>query len=578
MISQPFAVGTENAIPLPTTSQNAEEPVERLTTIKQLLHAIDPMKKAPMLWTTAVHLSSFASVPFDQLPIDILIDVVPAFRLFLKERHYATSTVSNYCHYAGNLLKRAEELGWVSGNHAVALAWAPIIDAVKNAKNCPKAVARYAIGKGIMPSNFGDPDLDTWGEWMKRCGRKYRTVRLLKWRFRSALVQQGMAHLLPHLRCRAEKPYRTRTADIPEPLRTQIRELLKWKQATFAKDRPTWTRHRPVSAKLLEAIFNRLYGFATNIAQYTNICSMWDLVNEEIVTAFIEWCINERGLSRWSLLRLSMIYGALRHHREYRDHDLSWMANLFSQLPDDDPSKLAERKAKKYLPYPELRRVPERIREIRSKKGCDPQHASWLMHDELLMRFLITLVWRQRNLRECRLGEPATANLFCAELPRLIHLAKPKWVEEALKQDPQRQFWQFHFRAHETKTGHDVRGILPLCLVRPLEGYLLHHRPKLVGPVALSTLFLNRNGGALDQQTTTDLVGQLTLEHAGRRVTPHLCRDILAYHWLDLFPEDYLTLSKILWHRSLKYTLGVYGRQFDESNGVRRVDEWLGAA
>jgi hypothetical protein len=44
---------------------------------------------------------------------------------------------------------------------------------------------------------------------------------------------------------------------------------------------------------------------------------------------------------------------------------------------------------------------------------------------------------------------------------------------------------------------------------------------------------------------------------------------------LESHPEDYLTLSKILWHRNVQTTLGIYGAQFDGSNGVRRVDEWL---
>jgi hypothetical protein len=45
--------------------------------------------------------------------------------------------------------------------------------------------------------------------------------------------------------------------------------------------------------------------------------------------------------------------------------------------------------------------------------------------------------------------------------------------------------------------------------------------------------------------------------------------------WLENNPEDYLTLSKLLWHRNVQTTLKVYGRNFDESYGVRRMEEWL---
>jgi site-specific recombinase XerD len=90
-----------------------------------------------------------------------------------------------------------------------------------------------------------------------------------------------------------------------------------------------------------------------------------------------------------------------------------------------------------------------------------------------------------------------------------------------------------------------------------LEEYLQNHRPNLVAGTDPGTLFLNRSGGGRDRQATTDLVAELVLEHAGRRVTPHIFRDIFAYAWLDDNPEDYLTLSKILWHRSIKTTLRI---------------------
>lgn len=73
-------------------------------------------------------------------------------------------------------------------------------------------------------------------------------------------------------------------------------------------------------------------------------------------------------------------------------------------------------------------------------------------------------------------------------------------------------------------------------------------------------------------------VSEIVLKYCGRRMTPHLFRDAFAYAFLDSHPEDFLSLSKILWHANVKYTLSVYGRNFDESNGARRIDEWLGAA
>jgi integrase len=151
-------------------------------------------------------------------------------------------------------------------------------------------------------------------------------------------------------------------------------------------------------------------------------------------------------------------------------------------------------------------------------------------------------------------------------------------VIEALAKNANQAFWQIFFREDETKMGQKVRGILPRRLIPLLEEYLAVHRPRLIHQKDPGTLFLNEDGCAIDYQIMTYHISEIVLKHCGRRMTPHLFRDAFAYAYLDVHPEDFLTLSKILWHRSIKYTLGVYGRNFDESNGVRRVDEWLGEA
>lgn len=55
---------------------------------------------------------------------------------------------------------------------------------------------------------------------------------------------------------------------------------------------------------------------------------------------------------------------------------------------------------------------------------------------------------------------------------------------------------------------------------------------------------------------------------------PHLFRDILAFDWLRMSPEDHLTLSKLLLHRNIQMILKKYGPCFDQSTGVARMDDW----
>jgi integrase len=77
-----------------------------------------------------------------------------------------------------------------------------------------------------------------------------------------------------------------------------------------------------------------------------------------------------------------------------------------------------------------------------------------------------------------------------------------------------------------------------------------------------------------DSQVTM-LIGNLTVRYAGRRVTPHHFRDAFALAWLDDHPEDYITLSKALWHATVDITIEKYGRNYDESYGLRKAGDWI---
>ncbi len=108
-----------------------------------------------------------------------------------------------------------------------------------------------------------------------------------------------------------------------------------------------------------------------------------------------------------------------------------------------------------------------------------------------------------------------------------------------------------------------------------LEEYLSQHRPHLINNSEPGTLFMNRDGARLTDGRVTALVSNLTLRYASRRVTPHIFRDIFAYWWLARHPEDYLTISKKLWHRNIQTTLRIYGCRFDEAQADCRVEDWV---
>jgi integrase/recombinase XerD len=112
-------------------------------------------------------------------------------------------------------------------------------------------------------------------------------------------------------------------------------------------------------------------------------------------------------------------------------------------------------------------------------------------------------------------------------------------------------------------------------LIGLLEEYLNDFRPQLLRNDDPGTLFVNCAGKQMTRNQLTQMVSELTLRHAGRRVTPHPFRDIVAYTWLKEHPKDYLTLSKQLWHSNINTTIQIYGSRFNESNGVSAMESWL---
>jgi integrase len=165
--------------------------------------------------------------------------------------------------------------------------------------------------------------------------------------------------------------------------------------------------------------------------------------------------------------------------------------------------------------------------------------------------------------------------LFKEPVPKQSSATQPGWLVEQEKSRPGKPVWQIYFSPKETKSKNEVTGFLPRDLAKVLEEYL-EHRAALIpsGRPDPGTLFVNGKGYAMTQASIRLLVQSLSSKFAGTATHPHLFRDIVAYAWLNHHPEDYLTVSKLLWHKSVEFTLKVYGSRFNESTGIARMDNW----
>jgi integrase len=165
--------------------------------------------------------------------------------------------------------------------------------------------------------------------------------------------------------------------------------------------------------------------------------------------------------------------------------------------------------------------------------------------------------------------------LFKAKVPAFSYVDKPAWANQEETQNPNAEFWQIKFSREETKTGVSVHCLVPRQLIGLLEEYLSEYRPILLRGRECNTLFVSPETDVMSSWFVTDTISDLTLRYGGRRVTPHLFRDVVAFAWLKSHPEDYLTLSKMLWHKHISTTINYYGSRFNDSSATVAMESWL---
>jgi integrase len=316
----------------------------------------------------------------------------------------------------------------------------------------------------------------------------------------------------------------------------------------------------------------QLFGFIRNV-KGNQPSDLREFFSEENLTDFVRWAINVRKRRCISLIpHLATVKSILTAYRPLTGTDPGWLADLIRQLPTKEDRKLTKlARARKWMDFDRLDRIPDLIRrEIESSSNWSPKRRALAVRDELLMKFLVFLLWRQRNIRECRLRE----NLLKTRIQPYSTIDKPQWVEDALSKNPSEEFWQVHFEPGETKGGREVDLLLPQELVPLLEDYLEHHRPLLVLGQDPGFLFLNCKGRPMNRHSLTNLVGRLTQRYVGRRVTPHIFRYVFTVTYLNENPQDFMSASKVLWHRRLDTTHLIYGEPYDESYGPRIIEKW----
>jgi len=142
---------------------------------------------------------------------------------------------------------------------------------------------------------------------------------------------------------------------------------------------------------------------------------------------------------------------------------------------------------------------------------------------------------------ECRI-DGDNPNLFeASKYPNLVPDSLKRTKNPYLLSDDMRVL---HFAAEEVPNREAIEGPLLDELLPGLIRFL-DYRPKLVRGKDPGTLFVNRDGGALNARTFSKLVGNITESYLHHRIPPSAFKDIAAYKHLADKPDDYSTLASL---------------------------------
>ena len=368
------------------TARSRAISLRNAATLKDLMEQIEreegiDTQLAAMLRATIAYLAMYCKRRPDQIGVlELTNDLRPGFRKYLQglkkprlqdpevtEPKLKRLSIKSYLNYLRILVESAQRFGWTQHSPELERQWGEIRAAVSSAVGL-RGIVGYAIRQGTAPATFTDKTLDDWAEQQFRRGREYQYVRDLKTQFRKRVLWAGLSQQLPKLSFDFPEDYGIRLEKFPEPLRTEARNVLEWKQAEWDPEMPEMpdrNRHCAATAWHLQCILSRLFGYEVKFLGRTP-ATLQDLLDEASLRKYVKWLITERQVRSVTLI------GELRKLRPLGSHPLlenwkrNWLDKFISRAGTGSPMP-GRRSAKKQnglrgASWPSFRPDPRRGR------------------------------------------------------------------------------------------------------------------------------------------------------------------------------------------------------------------------
>ena len=254
----------------------------------------------------------------------------------------------------------------------------------------------------------------------------------------------------------------------------------------------------------------------------------------------------------------SFLISVARHWLKVDDATLDRMKRIGAQLKSPQKGMTAKNR-ERLRPFnddevvQQLHEVPARIRAALERSKLPPRRKALEAQKAVAIAILLVIPIRMRNL----IGLDVERHLI--QRGHRLYLVVPE---------------------QEVKNEHLIDFEVPPDTADLLAWYVREHRRHLlVGPS--TALFPGEDGKAKCAATLAPQINKAVFRYTGLKVNPHLFRHIAAKVYLDRNPGDYVTVQRVLGHKSIATTTSIYtgmetrsaGRHFVEVIRRRQMDD-----
>lgn len=432
----------------------------------------------------------------------------------------------------------------------------------KGPKNALSRFLRFCSAMGIEPAHVDDQvvydfvDALVTGTFVDDPRRRHRdTCRF--WNKASETIAAWPQRRL-QAPCYREPRRSVPLADLPLTFQQDVERYLGWlaDPDPFDDERP----RRPLKPRTVKLRHDQIVLAASALIQrgcdVSDLHALADLVAVDSVKEILRFylTLNEPRSAAFISGLAQMLFTIAKDWVRVDESHLDGLRAIRRRLPPVPTGMTDKNRAllRQFEDPETLRRLlllPEQLLDEAGRCPPDNKRAAITAQKAVVIELLLMAPIRMANVIGIRLGHELLRPAGNGGLYRLI------------------------IQAADTKNGVAIEFELPAELGGMIDLYLRDYRPRLTDPGNVH-LFPVRIGEAKRQETLSKQIKSLLRKRLGFPMTPHQFRHLGAWLYLRRNPGDYVTVQKLLGHKSIKTTMNFYAK-LDASTAARHYDAMI---